>query len=383
MSKMGITTLLSYRGAQIFEAIGVSYKVIEECFFGTSPGGGHRLPADRRGDPGPPPARLSRPRLRRPGQRRPGGRHAGTAQRGLLPAEQKGDGGVSRVEPEDHRRDEPLHEERPTRRITRVWRAVADDHQPMAIKDLLRIRYGQRPAVPLDEVEPIEDIRRRFTTAGMSLGALSPEAHETLAIAMNRIGGKSNSGEGGEDPDRFTIRENGDSANSAIKQVASGPVRRDRGVPGQREGDRNQDGAGLQARRRRPASRPQGVARCIARLRRSVPGVMLISPPPHHDIYSIEDLAQLILRPEGGQPARQGLREARRRGRRRHRRGGRGQGLRRHRAHLRARRRHGRLAALVDQERGLRLGTRRRRGPPGAPAQRPAQPRRRCAPTAA
>ena len=110
----------------------------------------------------------------------------------------------------------------PTPETFAPWKAAADEHPPVALKDLLQLRFGVRPEVPLEEVEPIEDIRRRFTTAGMSLGALSPEAHEALAIAMNRIGGKSNSGEGGEDPARFSVRANGDSANSAIKQIASG-----------------------------------------------------------------------------------------------------------------------------------------------------------------
>ena len=147
--------------------------------------------------------------------------------------------------------------------------------------------------MPVDEVEPIEEIRRRFTTAGMSLGALSPEAHETLAIAMNRIGGKSNSGEGGEDPVRFKRREDGDWANSAIKQIASGRF----GVTAaylasakeieikMAQGAKPGEGGQLPGHK---------VSAYIARLRHAVPGVTLISPPPHHDIYSIEDLAQLI-----------------------------------------------------------------------------------------
>ncbi len=147
--------------------------------------------------------------------------------------------------------------------------------------------------MPLEEVEPIEDIRRRFTTAGMSLGALSPEAHECLAIAMNRIGGKSNSGEGGEDPARFHTRENGDLANSAIKQIASGRF----GVNAtylasakeieikMAQGAKPGEGGQLPGHK---------VSVYIGRLRKATPGVSLISPPPHHDIYSIEDLAQLI-----------------------------------------------------------------------------------------
>jgi glutamate synthase (NADPH/NADH) large chain/glutamate synthase (ferredoxin) len=142
-------------------------------------------------------------------------------------------------------------------------------------------------------VESVEEIRRRFTTAGMSLGALSREAHEALAIAMNRIGGKSNSGEGGEDPERFKMLPNGDSANSAIKQIASGRF----GVTAaylasakeieikMAQGAKPGEGGQLPGHK---------VSPYIAQLRNTVPGVMLISPPPHHDIYSIEDLAQLI-----------------------------------------------------------------------------------------
>jgi len=173
------------------------------------------------------------------------------------------------------------------------WKAVTDEHQPLAIKDLLKIRYDQRTPVALEEVEPGEDIRKRFTTAGMSLGALSPEAHENLAIAMNRIGGKSNSGEGGEDPARFSIRENGDSANSAIKQVASGRF----GVTAEYLANAKE----IEIKMAQGAKPGEGgqlpghkVSPIIAKLRFSVPGVTLISPPPHHDIYSIEDLAQLI-----------------------------------------------------------------------------------------
>ena len=163
---------------------------------------------------------------------------------------------------------------------------------PITIRHLLRLKSGRTP-IPLEEVEPIEDIRRRFTTAGMSLGALSPEAHEVLAIAMNRIGGKSNSGEGGEDRARFATMENGDSKNSRIKQVASGRF----GVTAEYLASATE----LEIKIAQGAKPGEGgqlpghkVSPLIATLRRSTPGVMLISPPPHHDIYSIEDLAQLI-----------------------------------------------------------------------------------------
>src|SRR5690606_12069850 len=173
------------------------------------------------------------------------------------------------------------------------WKTNSDDHQPVSIKDLLKIRFDAAKPVALDEVEAIEEIRKRFTTAGMSMGALSPEIHEALAIAMNRIGGKSNSGEGGEDPDRFNVRENGDNANSAIKQVASGRF----GVTAAylssaKEIDiKMAQGAKPRERGQRPGTKATPP---IPTPPSSVPGVTLISPPPHHDIYSIEDLAQLI-----------------------------------------------------------------------------------------
>ncbi|HWP43510.1 MAG TPA: glutamate synthase-related protein, partial [Blastocatellia bacterium] len=157
--------------------------------------------------------------------------------------------------------------------------------------DLLEFRSGA--AVPIEEVEPASEIVRRFSTSGMSLGALSREAHETLAIAMNRIGARSNSGEGGEDPARWRPRENGDSANSRIKQVASGRfgvtpeylVSADELEIKISQGSKPGEGGQLPGHK---------VTAEIAAIRHSVPGVTLISPPPHHDIYSIEDLAQLI-----------------------------------------------------------------------------------------
>ncbi|HNE37787.1 MAG TPA: glutamate synthase-related protein, partial [Microthrixaceae bacterium] len=155
------------------------------------------------------------------------------------------------------------------------------------------LRTGVRPAVPLDEVEPASEIVKRFSTGAMSYGSISAEAHETLAIAMNRLGGKSNTGEGGEDPDRFTPDDNGDLRRSAIKQVASGRF----GVTS--EYLTNADD--IQIKMAQGAKPGEGgqlpghkVYPWIAATRHSTPGVGLISPPPHHDIYSIEDLAQLI-----------------------------------------------------------------------------------------
>ncbi|MGC1305092.1 MAG: glutamate synthase large subunit [Caulobacteraceae bacterium] len=163
---------------------------------------------------------------------------------------------------------------------------------PVSLRDLLAWRSDRKPG-PIEAVESVNGIRKRFVTPGMSLGALSPEAHETLNIAMNRIGARSVSGEGGEDPERYQRRSNGDNANSAVKQIASGRF----GVTAEylnqcreieikvAQGAKPGEGGQL------PAFK---VTEFIARMRHSTPGVGLISPPPHHDIYSIEDLAQLI-----------------------------------------------------------------------------------------
>jgi glutamate synthase (NADPH/NADH) large chain len=165
--------------------------------------------------------------------------------------------------------------------------------EPIQLRDLLEIRDDARPSIPLEQVESVNEIRKRFVTPGMSLGALGPEAHGTLNVAMNRIGAKSVSGEGGEDRARYTTLPNGDNMNSAVKQIASGRF----GVTAEylnqckeieikvAQGAKPGEGGQL------PGFK---VTELIARLRHATPGVMLISPPPHHDIYSIEDLAQLI-----------------------------------------------------------------------------------------
>ncbi len=288
MSKMGISIVSSYRGAQVFEAIGISSELVADCFTGTSTqieGVGYREIAQESltrhekafGSESPVEAgKLDDPgfyRLRRGGEA-----HVVTPSViqnfhtfvGIKGADKAG-------KEEDYKKY--------------VDAVLAT--RPTALRNLLEFVPLPSGPVPLDEIEPIEDIRRRFTTAGMSLGALSPEAHECLAIAMNRIGGKSNSGEGGEDPARFKRRENGDWANSAIKQIASGRF----GVSAaylasakeieikMAQGAKPGEGGQLPGHK---------VSAYIAGLRHSVPGVTLISPPPHHDIYSIEDLAQLI-----------------------------------------------------------------------------------------
>src|SRR5437773_3063902 len=160
------------------------------------------------------------------------------------------------------------------------------------LRGLMELVEARTP-IPIEEVEPVESIMKRFKTGAMSYGSISKEAHEALAIAMNRIGGKSNTGEGGEDPARYVLDANGDSRNSAIKQVASGRF----GVTSyyltqaqelqikMAQGAKPGEGGELPGRKVYP---------WIAKVRYSTPGVGLISPPPHHDIYSIEDLAQLI-----------------------------------------------------------------------------------------
>ncbi len=291
MSKMGISTIASYRGAQIFEALGVHHDVIERYFYGT-PGrvGGATLET------------FGTDVLRFHGEAF--GEDTGLADRGIYRFRKAGE--YHAFNPMVFK---PLHKavrNRDFEAYQEFARQVAE-RAPASLRDLLDTR-PLGPAVPLDEVEPIEAIVRRFTTQAMSHGSVSREAHQTLAIAMNRLQAKSNSGEGGEDPIRFQPYERdmpelseapdwhphaGDWANSAIKQIASGRF----GVtPGylasaqeieikMAQGSKPGEGGQIPGRK---------VSEEIARIRHAVPGVTLISPPPHHDIYSIEDLAQLI-----------------------------------------------------------------------------------------
>jgi glutamate synthase (NADPH/NADH) large chain/glutamate synthase (ferredoxin) len=282
MSKMGISTLASYSGSQIFHAIGLHPDVIDFAFRGTASQvkgmnfaeiAEETLTRHRRAFSAD--AKLSDEGVYR--FRREGEMHAYTPQVIQSFHTYVGIKGTDKAGKwEDYEK----------------YVAAVEDASPVSLRHCLALKKNGS-AIPIEEVESIEDIRRRFTTAGMSLGALSPEAHETLAIAMNRIGGKSNSGEGGEDRVRFTPLENGDSKNSRIKQVASGRF----GVTAEylasateieiKMAQGSKPGEGGQI----PGHKVTGI---IARLRRSTPGVTLISPPPHHDIYSIEDLAQLI-----------------------------------------------------------------------------------------
>ncbi len=280
MSKMGISTLESYHGAQIFEIVGLSREVVDLAFTGTvSRLGGLKL-ADLEKE--------IRERYRRACDNR--------ADK-ILPS-----GGTYQwlVEGERHAWDpQTIHLLQKAARLNdrdlynKYAERVNDaSRQPLSVRHLFRLLPGKEP-VPVDEVEPAASILKRFSTGAMSFGSISHEAHSTLAVAMNRIGGKSNSGEGGEDPIRFEPKENGDWERSAIKQIASGRF----GVTAHYLNEANE----LQIKIAQGAKPGEGghlpghkVDDWIGRVRHSTPGVGLISPPPHHDIYSIEDLAQLI-----------------------------------------------------------------------------------------
>ena len=283
ISKMGISTIQSYCGAQIFEAVGLERELIDKHFTGT---------ASRIGGVG---ARvLAEEALERHFRAYP------RTDRDLLPV-----GGVLQW-----RRDGEIHIWNPDT-IAKLQHAVRgqngdsrqtyeefarlaneDSTRKAALRGLMKLRTLPEP-IPLEEVEPASEIVKRFTTGAMSLGALSREAHETLAIAMNRIGARSNTGEGGEDPARYTPDENGDLRRSAIKQVASGRfgvtihylVNADQLQIKMAQGAKPGEGGQLPGHK---------VDDYIAKIRNSTQGVGLISPPPHHDIYSIEDLKQLI-----------------------------------------------------------------------------------------
>jgi glutamate synthase (ferredoxin) len=283
MSKMGISTIQSYRGAQIFEAIGLSQEFIDQ-FFDKTPSriGGvgldeiceETLYHHRRAYA---PREIGDPRLEEGGQyqwRREGEFH-------LFNPET-----VYRLQ---HATRTGKYE------IFKSYTSRVDEQSERlcTLRGLFQFKFQDRTSIPIDEVEPVEAIVKRFATGAMSYGSISAEAHETLAIAMNRLGGKSNTGEGGEDPARYHPLENGDSKRSAIKQVASGRF----GVTSEYLVSADE----LQIKMAQGAKPGEGgqlpghkVWPWIAKVRYSTPGVGLISPPPHHDIYSIEDLAQLI-----------------------------------------------------------------------------------------
>ncbi|PSL50569.1 glutamate synthase (NADH) large subunit [Salsuginibacillus halophilus] len=282
LSKIGISTIQSYRGAQIFEAVGISQDVVDRYFTWT-------------------PSRIGGVTLNE------------VADEVLLRHERAfndQEGKDETLDPGDDlqwRRNGEPHQYNPhtihmlqhaTRQndyelYKKYAAAINEQHEDQTtLRGLLEMN-SSRPSVPLEDVEPAEDIFHRFRTGAMSFGAISEEAHEALAIAMNRIGGRSNSGEGGEDPERFTPDENGDLRRSSIKQVASGRfgvsshylVNADEIQIKVAQGAKPGEGGQLPGNKVYP---------WIAEVRGTTAGVGLISPPPHHDIYSIEDLAQLI-----------------------------------------------------------------------------------------
>ncbi|EMI55367.1 glutamate synthase large subunit [Rhodopirellula sallentina] len=285
MAKMGISTLQSYKGAQIFEALGLRDEIIDRCFVGTASriqGVSFDIVAEetlRRHELGyPEKADDKLPSLPNLGEfhwRAEGEKHAWSPQ------------AISSLQVAARNNDEDAY-----------WKfahAINEDNRTRCtLRGLLGFKEGVAgPSIPLDEVQSAKDIVKRFCTGAMSLGSISAESHESLAIAMNRLGGKSNTGEGGEDPVRFKPLENGDSKRSSIKQIASGRF----GVTIEYLANADE----LQIKVSQGAKPGEGgelpgkkVDDYIAGIRYSTPGVGLISPPPHHDIYSIEDLAQLI-----------------------------------------------------------------------------------------
>jgi glutamate synthase (NADPH/NADH) large chain len=291
MSKMGISTLQSYCGAQIFEAIGLDPAFVDRYFTWTASRiGGADIDVI---------AREVRQR-----------HQTAFPLRTSTPAELD-TGGEYRW-----RRDGEMHLFNPetvhklqhaTRTgqyaIYKDYTAIVNDQSRRlgTLRGLLDFTPGTQP-IPIDEVEPVEAILKRFATGAMSYGSISQEAHETIAIAMNRLGGKSNTGEGGEDPERYRLDPNGDSRRSAIKQVASARfgvtseylVNADDIQIKMAQGAKPGEGGQLPGHKVYP---------WIARVRHSTPGVTLISPPPHHDIYSIEDLAQLVYDLKNANPA--------------------------------------------------------------------------------
>ena len=278
MSKMGISCVSSYQGAQIFEALGLASEVIETAFAGT-------------------PSRVGGIGFREIAEDALERHRAAFHPEGDLKLANGGfykfrkDGDYHGFNPETVR---ALHRSLETNErddFREYLRLVEDREDPTSLRDLLRFKKGS--PVPIDEVEVIGDIMTRFVTGSMSLGALSPEAHVTIAMGMNRIGAKSATGEGGEEPWRYYERRNGENPNAAVKQVASGRFgvtppylveARELEIK-MAQGSKPGEGGQLPGHK---------VSPFIAAIRHTLPGTPLISPPPHHDIYSIEDLAQLI-----------------------------------------------------------------------------------------
>jgi glutamate synthase (NADPH/NADH) large chain len=281
-SKMGISTLQSYRGAQVFEAIGLNKDLVDAYFVGTTSRlEGIGLDVLTRE------AQMKHEHAFRPvtdfeTELSPGGSYHFRA-----------NGEYHLLNPLTISKLQHAVRESNFKTFQEYTDLIDDQSRNLAtLRSLLQIKKAEEP-IPIDEVEPAKEIVKRFTTGAMSFGSISKEAHETLAIAMNRIGGKSNTGEGGEDDGRFKPDPNGDLRRSAVKQVASARfgvtanylVNADELQIKMAQGAKPGEGGQLPGHK---------VDEVIARLRHSTPGVGLISPPPHHDIYSIEDLAQLI-----------------------------------------------------------------------------------------
>lgn len=281
MAKMGISAIQSYRGAQAFEAVGLRQDVIDEYFTWTpSRVGG--IGMDVIAQEVLVRHRAAFPERRLDGHTLPvGGQY-----------QWRSDGELHLFNPESIHRLQKAVRSASFRQFQEYSRLVNEQAAGLCtLRGLMELKSGE--SVPLEEVEPIESIMQRFKTGAMSYGSISKEAHETLAIAMNRIGGKSNTGEGGEDSERFAKLANGDSKSSAIKQVASGRF----GVTSEYLVSANE----IQIKMAQGAKPGEGgqlpgakVYPWIAKTRHTTAGVGLISPPPHHDIYSIEDLAELI-----------------------------------------------------------------------------------------
>jgi glutamate synthase (NADPH/NADH) large chain len=281
MSKMGISTLQSYHGAQIFEALGISSEVINQYFTGTV----SRIEGLTLDD-------IAREAL---------AKHQLAFPKTLLSPAKLEVGGVYQWKQRGEAHlfnPQTIHLLQHSTKtndfqLFKKYSKLINDQSEKAITLRSLLKFKKSKSIPISEVEPAEQIFKRFATGAMSFGSISYEAHSTLAVAMNRIGGKSNCGEGGEDEARFIRKENGDWENSAIKQVASGRF----GVTSYYLSN----AAELQIKIAQGAKPGEGgqlpghkVDEWIGRVRHSTPGVGLISPPPHHDIYSIEDLAQLI-----------------------------------------------------------------------------------------
>ncbi|KAI9792297.1 MAG: glutamate synthase [NADH] [Peltula sp. TS41687] len=283
MSKMGISTLQSYKGAQIFEALGVDDSVVNRCFTGTATrirGMTFELIAQdafafhEKGFP-------SRHVVEIPGLAESGEYHWR-------------DGGEAHInDPVSIANLQDAVRTKNDKSYEAYSRSEYEQIKNCTLRGMLDFCFEERTPVPIEQVEPWTEIVRRFCTGAMSYGSISIEAHSTLALAMNRLGGKSNTGEGGEDPGRSRELDNGDTLRSAIKQVASGRF----GVTSAYLADSDE----VQIKMAQGAKPGEGgelpghkVSKTIAKTRHSTPGVGLISPPPHHDIYSIEDLKQLI-----------------------------------------------------------------------------------------